>query len=376
MTETFHLAAFLARWHGSARYDLSASQSETLSLFALLALATPEEQTRWGEVRLDYTPPHGTVALRTLIAARHDGLDADDVICCAGAQEGMACVARSLLAPGDHAVMVVPIYQPLEWTVTDRVSTTGVPLEPGSFRLDIDRVAKAIRPETRLILMNFPNSPTGAVADTATQSALVDLCRAHGLWLVNDEVYRQTVNVLADQSPPVVDVYERGVSINALSKGFGLPGLRVGWVACRVRPLLARIATAKAALSSCLTAPTELLAQIALREEQRLIGRARAIGSANRQRLDLLLSHHSDLFEADPPRNLAFAFPRYRGVEAAETFAERLVAEMGALVLPASLWRSPLSATAEDRLRIGLGQIGARAGLEAIDAYLKVPQTA
>ena len=376
MTEAFHLADFLARWHGSARHDLSASHAQTLPLAALLALATPEERARWERLPLDYAAPHGAPALRALIAARYQGLEADDVVCCAGAQEGVACVSRALLAPGDHAVVVLPVYQPLVWTVTDRVCATGVPLEPGSWRLDVDRVTAAIRPTTRLVLTNFPNSPTGAVLDPAVQAALVGLCRARGVWLVNDEVYRQTVSDPTRQAPPVADLYERGVSINALSKGFGLPGLRVGWVACRDRALLARVAIAKATLSSCLAAPAELLAQVALREEHLLIGRARATGLANRRHLDQVLSRHPGLFEADPSRSLAFAFPRYRGREGAETFAAWLAAEQGILLLPSSLWRSSLGALPDDRLRISLGQPGVRAGLAAIDACLDVSKAA
>jgi len=298
MTEAFYLADFLARWHGAVRHDLSASHAQTLPLAALLALATPEERARWERLPLDYAAPHGSSALRTLIAARYQRLEADDVVCCAGAQEGMACVARALLAPGDHAVVVLPMYQPLVWTVTDRVCATGVPLEPESCRLDMDRVAAAIRPATRLVLTNFPNSPTGAVLETTAQTALTDLCRAHGVWLVNDEVYRQTVSDPVRQPPPVADLYERGVSINALSKGFGLPGLRVGWVACRDRALLARVATTKAALSSCLAAPAELLGQVALRKEKLLTGRARATGLANRRHLDQVLCRHPGVFEA------------------------------------------------------------------------------
>jgi aspartate/methionine/tyrosine aminotransferase len=370
MRQAFHLAAFLAHWHGATRHDLSASHSQTLPLSTLLALATPEEREYWQHLPLDYAPPHGTPALRALIAAQHDNLDADDIVCCAGAQEAMACVARALLAPGDHAVIVLPLYQPMEWVVTERASATGVPLEPHNFALDLDRVVASIRPETRLILTNFPNSPTGAVLPPATQAALVDLCRSRNLWLINDEVYRHTVTNLTPQAPPVADVYERGVSINALSKGFGLPGLRVGWVACRDRALLNRVTTAKSGLSSCLASPTELLAQIALRAAPRLIARARAIGAANRQVLDRLLANHPALFEPDPPRNLAFAFPRYRGTEGAEAFAARLVKETGTLVLPARLWRSPLGFTPDDHIRISLGQSNVTAGVHAINSFL------
>ena len=265
-TEPFHLGGFLHQWYGKARHDLTPSHSRSLAMADLLALATPEERARWDGVQLDYASPRGASALRTLIAARYHGLGEDDVVCCAGAQESMACVARALLAEGDHAIVVIPLYQPLAWAVTDRVHATGVPMED---TLDIRRVAAAIRPQTRMVLINTPNSPTGATVDVATQADLVELCRQHGLWLVNDEVYRESVADPALLPPPIAVAYERGVSIGALSKAFGLPGLRVGWVASQDTALLAQVATAKSALSSCLAAPAEGRAQVALREEAR-----------------------------------------------------------------------------------------------------------
>ncbi len=367
--EPFHLGAFLHHWHASTRHDLTASHSQTLSLAALLGLATAEERERWEQVQLDYASPRGAAPLRARVAARYAGLDAEDVICCAGAQESMACTARALLDAGDHAIVVLPLYQPLAWAVTDRVDATGVRLEAGG-TLDIARVAAAVRPETRLVLLNMPNSPTGAVLDPAAQAALVELCRAHGLWLVNDEVYRETALDLEALPPPAAVVYERGVSVSALSKGFGLPGLRVGWVACRDRALLARIGTAKAALSSCLAAPAELLAQIALREAPRLIGHARSLGAANRAVLDAWLARHPTLFKADAGQSLAFAFPHYRGAEGADAFAARLAAATGTLVLPSGLWRTTLGPVPGGQVRISLGQPDLAAGLAATDGFL------
>lgn len=370
MSEAFHLGAFLARWHGLTRHDLTASHSQTLPLSELLALATPAEQQIWAALSLDYAAPQGAAGLRDLIADRYQHLLSDQIICCAGAQEAMACVARALLAPGDHAVVVLPIYQPLGWAITDRVEATGVSLDPDEFSLDPDRVAAALRPNTRLLLTNFPNSPTGAVLSPAAQRQLVALCRARGLWWVNDEVYGRTVSDGITQAPPVADAYERGISVDALSKGSGLPGLRVGWVACRDPALLDSIATAKAALSSCLAAPSELLAGIALRQDAILVARARRVGAANRHALDQLLARRSDLFEADPSRNLAFAFPRYRGAQGADEFARWLVAACGTLILPSDIWRSALGTVPENHLRISLGQSGVAAGLAAMETAL------
>ena len=369
MTQPSALAAFQARWR-TAPHDLGASHSQTLPMAALWALATPEEQSRWATQPLDYAAPAGAAELREHIAARYRGLGSRDIVCCAGAQEGMACVMRALLGQYDHAVVVLPLYQPLEQVVTERADATGVPLEP-DLTLDPDRVASAIRPNTRLILTNFPNSPTGSVLDADRQDALVALCRARGLWLVNDEVYRQTTYDPTAQARPIAEDYERGVSLNALSKGFGLPGLRVGWVASRDAALLRRVVAAKALLSSCLSTPAELLAEVALREETRLVGAARALGLANRRHLDALLDRYPGLFEPDPVRNLAFAFPRFRGREGAMPFARRLASDAGVVLLPSGLWSSPLGAVPEDGLRIALGQQAVPLGLRALSAFLQ-----
>ena len=358
-------------WPDGVRHDLATSDSETLSLSSLLALAHPDELTRWEGLCLGYADPQGAPWLRGAIARRHAAIEPEAVVVCAGAQEALSCVAQALLQPGDHAVVVLPIYGPSERAVTGLCAATGVPLSAGpGWRLDIDRVAAALQPNTRLVLANFPNSPTGAVLEPADLDDLVALCRRHGLWLVNDEVYRQTDSSPADRVPMVADLYERGVSIDGLSKGFGLPGLRVGWVACRDRALLARVLVAKTALSACVATASEVLASIALRAEPAIVTRTRAIGLRNRQRLTALLDRFPDLFDTDASRNLAFAFPRYRCAEGSDRLAMRLLRHAGLHLLPASLWRSPLAALPTDHLRIGLGHVKHGPGLDALAAYL------
>ncbi len=370
----FALGSFLARWQAprgdtAGRHDLSASESCPTPLRTLLALAGEADRRRWHDLDLGYPTPHGAAWLREAIAARHTGLVADDVLCCAGAQEAIACVARALLSAADHAILVVPIYQPSEQALAARCPVTAVPLAGAGWRLDIDRIGRAIRPETRLVLINFPNSPTGAVLDAGTLAALVALCRRHGLWLVNDEVYR-AAGAPRCATPPVAECYERGITIDAVSKGFGLPGLRVGWVACRDGALLARVLLAKSALSSCLAAPSEVLAHIALQAAGPILARNRAIADANRHLLRGFLRRHADLFgdviAADGP----IAYPRYRGPGTAEDFANRMAREAGVLTLPGALWRTPLADFCDAHVRIGLGQPGMVEALAAMAAHL------
>ena len=370
-TEAFALGSFLARWSGAVVYDLSASESATLKLSALLAMAQPDDEARWRGLDLDYPHPRGASWLRAEIATRYRGLDPDHIVCCAGAQEGLACVARAILDPGDHAIVVLPIYQPSERAVTSICAATGIALQDrGTWRLDIDSLAASVRPDTRLVLINFPNSPTGAQIDPDTLAALVALCRRHGLWLVNDEVYRLTAVDPSAGPPPIAEIYERGISINSLSKGHGLAGLRVGWIACQDRALLAKVLLAKSGLSSCLAAPNEVLAHIALRAEARIVARNRSIAEANLGLLQACLNRHSQVFEPARPNNLAFFAPRVLLAPDAGDFATHLVAAAGVLVLPWTLWRSPLAEVPADRLRIGLGGADMGHALAALDDYL------
>ena len=364
--QEFTLGAFLDRWGPVARHSLAASEAETLPLRDLLAMAGPDDLHRWQGMDLGYTDPRGAIWLRQAIAATYAGITPEAVLCFAGAQEALACVARALLTAADHAIVVVPCYQPSEAAVTCVAEVTGVALDPDDgWRLDLGKVAAAIRPATRLMVVNFPNNPTGTLIDLGCLQALVALCRQHGLWLVNDEVYRLIDRNPALRLPQVVEVYERGISINALTKSHGLPGLRVGWAACSDREVLARMAVVKTALSGCLAAPSEGPAHIAIGAEERILGRNRELAEANLRRLRGFFAQHAALFEWDEPAGGVTAYPRYRGAQGVDVFAEGLVREAGVLVLPGSIWRSSLAPTPVDRFRVGFGREGVGLALEA-----------
>lgn len=375
MREPFALANYLSRWIPTVQHDLASSDSETTTLTDLLDLAAQDDLDRWQGLGFGYLDPRGAAWLRGAVAARHTRLTADDVLCCAGAQEALASVVAALLTPQDHAVVVLPIYQPSEEAVTALCTATGVALrEADGWCLDVGAVEAALTPRTRLVLMNMPNSPTGATLDAATMGDLVALCHRRSLWLVSDEVYRHAPGHAYGHcaTPAVADLYERGISIDSLSKGFGLAGLRVGWIACRDRRLLAAALNAKNRMSSCLSAASEVLAHVALRAEDRILARSRAVGERSRARLDALIAQHPDTFEADASRNPAFAFPRYLGPEGADRFAHDLARRADILVLPASLWRSRLGQIPTDRLRIGLGRLGAVPAFDALDRHLRM----
>ncbi len=366
------LSDFLSGRHGRTVHHLSASESETMTVAALLDRADAEDRARWAALTLAYTDPLGAPWLRATIAGLYQGLGPADLVCFAGAQEGLFATLHALLAPGDHAVVVVPGYQSIETLTMSLASVTPVVLDAAAgWTLDLEAVAAAIRPDTRLLCISFPNNPTGAVLSAELFAGLVALCRRHGIWLLSDEVYRLTEHDPAGRLPPAAEAYERGISIGVLSKAYGLPGLRVGWVACRDAGLVQRIADMRQYLSVCGAGPSEVLANIALKDTAAITGRTRAIALGNLVGLSAFLARHAALFDWVPPRAGVVGYVRYRGAEGVERFVARMADGPGVLLLPASVFRSELAALPADRFRIGFGALGFPAGLAALEAALE-----
>ncbi len=367
------LAGFLSREHGTARHHLSASQSETVSIPALLALADDEDRRRWDTLQLGYTDPLGAPWLRGTIAGSYRSAAAHDVVCFAGAQEALFAVLHALLGRGDHAIVVLPNYPAVEALALSLCSVSGVALDPDDgWSLDLDALACAIRPDTRLIAISFPNNPTGHILPRAQLDALIALCRRRGIWLLSDEVYRLTERDPARRLPQAADTYERGISLGALSKAHGLPGLRIGWAACRDPWLVTRMAMKRQYLSTCSAGPSEVLAQIAIKAAPAIIDRNRQLAEANLSLLRGFLDRHPDLFEWTVPEGGMVGYVRYKGPDGVEAWTHRMAREAGVLLLPASVFRSTLLELPADRFRVGFGCLGVDAGLDALERVLGV----
>lgn len=368
----FRLEAFFSRWEFAARYHLTASDAETLSLSELLDLASSDDRIAFENMRLSYTQTFGAPDLREAIAATFDGRTARDILCFAGAEEGIYTAMRVLLRPHDHAIVVTPNYQAAETVPLSICAVTGVPLDPErGWTLDIDRVAAAIRPETRLVSINFPHNPTGKILERDRFDALIELCRRHGLWLFSDEVYRPLGSEGTVHLPQVADVYERGLSLGVMSKAYGLPGLRIGWIACADRDVLGRLERYKHYLSICNAGPSERLAVIALKAREHILARNRALVTQNLALFDAFFAERADLFTWYRPDGGCVAYPRYLGADGVDAFAERLVEKAGVLVLPSGIYQSTLCPTPPDRFRVGFGRSGIEAGLAAFASYIE-----
>lgn len=367
----FRLETHFARWEFVAEHHLTASDAESMSMRDLLEMGTPEQRASFDDFWLGYTETWGAPDLREAVAATFAGRTAADILCFAGASEGIFAANHVLLDADSHAVVVTPNYQSHETLPLSICAATGVPLDPeDGWSLDIDRVAAAIRPETRLVTINFPHNPTGAILPRDRYRALIDLCRHHGIWILHDEIFHGLGPTGTEHLPFVADEYERGLSLGVMSKSFGLPGLRVGWIACQDRDVLSRMERLKHYLSICSSGPSERLSIIGLQNRDRILARNNAIIDENLPKWDAFFEAHADLFEWTRPDGSCMAFPRYLGGDGVQVFARALVEEAGVLLLPSTIYRSELGPTPPDRFRLGLGRRGLDAGLAAMTTHL------
>jgi aspartate/methionine/tyrosine aminotransferase len=367
----FELEVFFSKWEFTARHHLCASDMQSMTLTELLALADDADRKAWDSMYLGYTETWGGLGLREAIASTYERIAAADVLTFVGAQEAIFAAMHALLRPEDHAIVVIPNYQSVESVPVSICDTTGIALDAErNWELDLGRLRDAIRPNTRVISINFPHNPTGKLIPRATLDALIAMARERGIYLFSDEVYRGVERRPEMMLPQVADLYERGISLGVMSKSYGLPGIRVGWVACRDREALGRMERMKHYTSICGAAPSELLAQIALKARDRILARNRALIAKNLPILEKFFAEHTDLFGWTLPDGGCIGYPRYTGRDGVEEFARRLVEESGVLLLPASVYRSELGETPADRFRIGYGRDNMEVGLAALRAHL------
>jgi aspartate/methionine/tyrosine aminotransferase len=369
----FRLEVHFSRWEFVARHNLTASDAQTMTVSELLALGSDEDRAAFDDLALGYVPTWGSDRLRAAIAGTYATCGPEDVLAFAGAEEAMFWALQLLAEAGEHVVVTVPNYQALETVPRAAgIEVTGVLLdERDGWRLHLDEVEAALRPTTRVVAVNFPNNPTGAVPDAATFAALVELCEERGIRLFSDEVYRGLELDPARTLPQAADLSPTALSMNVLSKSYGLPGLRIGWLACRDHAVLERLERHKHYTSICNAGPSELLGAIALGAGAQVQARNRAIIAENLPQFDAFFARHAERFEWAPPQGGCVAFPRYLGAEGVEEMCRELLDRHGVFLLPASIYRSDLAPVPEDRFRIGVGRRDPGPALEAFDAYLE-----
>jgi aspartate/methionine/tyrosine aminotransferase len=348
----FSLERYFARHEFSARYLLSSSDCESLSLAELLALADAHTRQLWDDLKLGYTETSGHPLLRQTIAAGYEGLEDQDVLVMAP-EEGIFLLMHALLEAGDHVVCAWPAYQSL-YEVARSIScqvTYWTPDEGRGWFFDIGQLEKKLQENTRLLVVNFPHNPTGYLPSRADFEILVDLARQRGIYLLSDEMYRYLEIEASAALPAACELYEGAVSLAGLSKAYGLPGLRIGWLATRANKVLERIGLLKDYTTICNSAPSEILAILALRRREPILQGQLARLRKNLAVLEAFFERFTDCFQWNRPLGGSICFPRLTIVTETYDFCERLVAETGIMLVPSRVLQF-----GDNHVRIGFGR--------------------
>ena len=367
----FALERYFARWEFAVQHVLCASDVEGWSMAELLALADDETAAMWTSLKLGYTESTGHPLVRREIASLYESIEADDVLVFAGAEEAIFCLLSTSLQEGNHVIVTWPGYQSLYEVARSagaQVSLHALREEDG-WSLDVDRLVRSFRPETRMVVVNAPHNPTGMLPTPDEWRRLGVACADAGIRLVSDEVYRFLEHDGAPTLQAGADLDERNVSIGVMSKSFAMAGLRIGWLATRDRAVLDRCAWLKDYTTICSSAPSEMLALIALRAREAVLSRSRAIVAANLAVLDAFFAEHTDAFSWVRPKGGSTGFPRLvpdgPAGGSADRFAARLVEATGVLLLPSTDFGS-----GDSHFRIGLGRTDLPEAIEKLEAYL------
>jgi aspartate/methionine/tyrosine aminotransferase len=229
----FKLEEFWKKYEFTSPYLLCCSDAETWTLQELLGLADPDSKKLWQSLALGYTESPGHPILREEIAKLYSSVKSDEILTFAGAEEGIYCTMRVLIEPGDHVIVIDPCYQSLSsLPQTFGAEITAIQLKPENrWNFDLEEVKRSFRPNTKLLILNYPHNPTGAVLDKNVLNELIELARNNGAYIFCDEVYRYLEVDESQCMSSIADVYEKGISLNVMTKSFGLAGLRIGWLA-------------------------------------------------------------------------------------------------------------------------------------------------
>jgi aspartate/methionine/tyrosine aminotransferase len=361
----FKLEQFFAKYEFNTDYLLCSSDCESMSIADLLALE-PGAAENFQQVWLGYTESQGSPALRAQICSLYETIQPEEILVHSGAEEAIFIFMLSVFKEYDHVIVHSPGYQSL----AEVARGAGCDVSPWRAReengwaLDLDELRHLMRTNTRAIIFNTPHNPTGFLMARDDYEAVHAFARENNLLLFSDEVYRESEYDPATRLPAACDYGEHAVSLGVTSKTYGLAGLRIGWVATKNKSVYEKMASLKDYTTICNSAPSEYLAEVALRNRQKLVERNLGIIRDNLSRMDEFFSRHADLFSWVRPRAGSMAFPRYLGRNV-DQFCDDLVKEAGVLLLPGSVYDD-----ARNHFRLGLGRRNLPQAVERLEGFL------
>jgi aspartate/methionine/tyrosine aminotransferase len=323
----------------------------------------------FGHLTLGYTESLGHSKLREMIAATYAQVKTEDVVMLATPVEGIYLVARAALDPGDEVIVMSPAYDALTNTFEHIVGASYVKkwqilADDAHWHIDIDQLKQLITPRTKMLVVNFPHNPTGFLPTLDQLNELGKIVDENDLILFCDEMYFGLVHSGTAPIQSACEVTKRAVVLSGLSKTYGLPGLRTGWLIIQDKELREDIVNWKFYTSICAPAPSEFLAMAAWKARDQLRQKSISIIENNLVSANAFFQRWQDLFTWRKPMAGSVALVGMN-VPSVMQFATRLAEEASVLILPGACLGS------DDRhMRMGFGRSNFPEALERFEAYL------
>ncbi|KAF6265518.1 pyridoxal phosphate-dependent transferase [Scenedesmus sp. NREL 46B-D3] len=374
----FKLELYLARYE-HLPLQLSRSSCQPVGLQALLAMADGDLQQQWQQLTLGYPPNVGSLRLRQEVALLYPGTRPDHVLCCVP-NEGIFVAMAALLSPGDVVVAMHPAYQSLlevarSMGATVKLWSMEFEKATGQPFFSLAALRKLMTADVKCLLINLPHNPSGWLPSRQQWGDIVDCARQVNAWLFSDELYR-----LLEQQPeqqrlqPAVCAYPaRGISLGGLSKAFGLQGLRSGWLVCQDTAFLQQAECVKSYITTTGPIMSELLAVVALRNQQQLVGRCVGVIRDNLAAAAHFFDRWPRVFQWTPPTAGSLCLPRLVTGEPIDAFCARAAAGCGVVLLPGTVY-DHAAAAAGQHFRLGLGRTNFEEALHALEQWLQSQQ--
>ena len=366
----FAVEEWMNRYEVGAKHNIAETCVDSVSASELFALTGEDAATFWERFsarRLTYGDIEGAPEFKQGVCGLYKTVKPGEVIPCHGAAGANHHLFYSLVEPGDRVVSIAPSYQQLTSIPESFGADVRVlPLRPENGWLpDVEELRALCTADTKLICINNPNNPTGALMDGALLRQIVEIAGDCGAWLLCDEVYRHLTQE-DGWSESIVDLYDKGISVSSMSKVFSLAGLRLGWIAthdAQVREAV--ICHRDYDLISC-GMFDEALAAVALRHKDKVLARNRAVVRDNLKVLDAWIASEPRVSYVRPKSGTT-ALVSYDYDLDSRSFCDRMYRETGAFVVPGDCFG------VEKSMRIGYANNGKtlREGLDAVSAFLR-----
>jgi len=362
----FRIDEYMGKHEFSARYLLSSSDAESVTIEEILSLE-PGAHESFMKHWCGYTESPGAPWLREVLAAIYKTIHADQLVVVSAAEEAIFLFYHALLTPQDHAIVETPCY---ESALTLPKSTGAAVSEwkrrpENGWAHDVAALEALIRPNTRALYVNTPHNPTGLLMPQEIFRRVLELAAKHNIYVFSDEVYRELEHDPATRLPAACDLYDRALSLGSVSKTYGLPGLRLAWLASHDKEFLQKIISLKHYTTICASAPSEFLTAVAFCHRERFIERNLRIVQHNLPLLTAFFARHIHLFDWTPPNAATIGFARFKPQHDVQEWCENLVRDAGVLLLPGSVYDEPR------HIRFGYGRKNMPESLTQFEAYLK-----